>query len=113
MDNCKFYQIANKKAATKIIYENNNIVCFLPKEIEVYGHTLIAPKKHYNDLYDMPADILCELIKVMQKLALKYKQKINATGINLIYASEKNAQQSIFHFHFHLLPRLKNDRLNT
>ncbi len=113
MDNCKFCQIASKNAPAKIIYENENIICFLPKKVEVYGHTLVVPKKHYADLYDIPSDILCELVKVAQKLTLEYKQKINATGMNLMHASGKDGQQSVFHFHFHLLPRFKDDGLNT
>jgi len=113
MDNCIFCQIVSRKSPAKIIYENENVICFLPKKIEVYGHTLVVPKKHYADLYDIPADILCELVKVAQKLTLEYKQKINATGTNLMHASGKDGQQSVFHFHFHLLPRFKDDGLDT
>jgi len=113
MDNCKFCQIVNRKVPAKIIYGNEYVICFLPKEIEAYGHTLVAPKKHYADLYDIPSDILCELVKVARRLTLEYKQKINATGMNLMHASGKDGQQSVFHFHFHLLPRFKDDRLNT
>jgi histidine triad (HIT) family protein len=113
MDNCIFCQIVAKKAAAKVIYENENVICFLPKAIEVYGHTLIVPKKHYADLYDIPSDALCELVKVAQILTLEYKQKINATGMNILHASGKDGQQSVFHFHFHLLPRFKDDGINT
>jgi len=113
MDNCIFCQIVDKKAPAKVIYENENVICFLPKKVEVYGHTLVVPKKHYADLYDMPTEILCDLVKVAQKLTLEYKQKINATGMNLMHASGKDGQQSVFHFHFHLFPRFKDDGLNT
>ncbi len=113
MNNCIFCQIVDKKAPAKIIYENENVICFLTKKVEVYGHTLIVPKKHYVDLYDIPVDILCELIKVAQKLTHEYKQKIGATGMNLLHANGKDGQQSVFHFHFHLFPRFKNDGLDT
>lgn len=113
MDNCIFCQIIQDEKPAKIIYENKNVICFLPKKLEVCGHTLVVPKNHYADIYDIPTEILCDLIKVTQKLALEYKQKINATGTNLIHASGKDGQQSVFHFHFHLLPRFKNDGLNT
>ena len=113
MNDCIFCQIVNRKAPVKIIYENENVICFLPKKVEVYGHTLVVPKKHYADLYDVPAKILCDLVGVAQKLTLEYKQKINATGMNLMHASGKDGQQSVFHFHFHLLPRFKDDGLNT
>jgi len=113
MKNCIFCKIIKEKKLASIIYENDKVICFLPKKLEVYGHTLIVPKKHYTDLYNMPEDILCDLIKVTKKLTLFYKKKINATGMNLMHASGVDGQQSVFHFHFHLLPRFKNDNLDT
>jgi len=113
MNDCIFCQIVDRKASAKVIYENENVICFLPKKIEVYGHTLVVPKKHCVDLYDIQTEILCDLVNVVQKLTLEYKQKINATGMNLMHASGKDAQQSIFHFHFHLFPRFKDDGLDT
>lgn len=64
MNNCIFCQLIKKKIPAKIIYENKKVICFLPKKLEVYGHTIIASKKHYASLYDTPPNILCELIKV-------------------------------------------------
>jgi histidine triad (HIT) family protein len=113
MNNCIFCKIVNKEIPSKIIYENDDLICFLPKEIEVYGHTLVAPKRHYSDLYDIPADLLCEIVKAIQKLAIDYKEKINSAGMNVMHASGKDGQQTVSHFHFHLLPRFKNDGLNT
>ena len=89
------------------------MICFLPIDVEVYGHTLIVPKRHYADLYDISPKDLCELAKAAKKLTLNYKKKIGSTGVNLMNASGKDAQQSVFHFHFHLLPRFKDDGLNT
>ncbi|MHC2994865.1 MAG: HIT domain-containing protein [Candidatus Atribacteria bacterium] len=113
MDNCKFCQIINRQIPSWIVYENEKVICFLPKKLEVYGHTLIMPKQHYTDLYDIPEDTLCELIKVSKKITIAYREKINATGMNLMHASGVDGQQSVFHFHIHLLPRFKNDKLNT
>ena len=71
------------------------------------------PKQHYADLYDIPTSMLADLVKVAQKLTKEYRQRIGATGMNLMHASGRDGQQSVFHFHFHLLPRFKNDGLNT
>lgn len=113
MKKCIFCKIVKRSESARIIYEDKDVICFLPKKIEVYGHTLIVPKKHCADLYDIPEEVLCKLVKVAKKLTLFYKKKIKATGINLMHASGKDGQQSVFHFHFHLLPRFKNDGLNT
>lgn len=113
MEQCKFCRIINKELPARIIYEDEDVLCFLPNEIEVYGHTLVIPKEHYADLYEIPADLLAKLTKVAQKLTLEYKKKINATGMNLMHASGLDGQQSVFHFHYHLLPRFKDDKIDT
>lgn len=113
MSDCIFCKIVNKQAPASVIYETDNVLCFLPKKIEVYGHTLIVPKKHFADLYDISEEILSELAGVSRKLAIAYKEKIDATGVNLMHASGKDGEQSVFHFHLHLLPRFKDDGLKT
>jgi len=113
MENCVFCKIARKQIPSRVIYETDEIICFLPDKIEVYGHTLIAPKEHFADLYDIPESLLEKLIGVSKKLAIAYKEKIGATGVNLIHASGKDGEQSGFHFHFHFLPRFKEDGLKT
>jgi len=113
MDKCIFCQIANKQKPAMVVYETDKVLCFLPKKIEVYGHTLIIPKKHFADIYDISEEILSELATVSKKLAIAYKEKIGATGINLVHASGRDGEQSVFHFHFHLLPRFQNDGLKT
>jgi len=113
MNICKFCKIANKQIPSWVVYENEKVIAFLPEQLEVYGHTLVAPKQHYTDLYDIPEDVLCELVHVSKKITIAYKEKINSTGMNLMHASGVDGQQSVFHFHIHLLPRLKDDKLNT
>jgi len=113
MNDCIFCQIVRGEKPSKIIYENENAICFLPKEIEVYGHTLVVPKQHFQDLYDIPQDLLCKLTEVIQFLTKEYKTKIGATGMNVLHASGQDGQQSVPHFHFHLFPRFKDDGLDT
>lgn len=113
MDDCIFCKIIRGEEPARVIYENEDVICFLPKTIQVYGHTLVIPKKHFQDLYDIPEELLHELIRAVQFLAKEYKTKIGATGMNVLHASGKDGQQSVFHFHFHLFPRFKDDGLDT
>lgn len=113
MNDCVFCKIVKREEPARIIYENEEVICFLPKTIQVYGHTLVVPKQHFQDLYDIPSELLGKLIKVVQLLTKEYKTKIGATGMNVLHASGKDGQQSIFHFHFHLFPRFKDDGLDT
>ena len=113
MENCKFCKIIKGEIPWWIVYEEKNIVAIIPKEVEVYGHTLVIPREHYADLYDIPTNILADISRVSKMLALAYKEKINATGMNLMHASGVDGQQSVYHFHMHLLPRFKDDGLDT
>jgi histidine triad (HIT) family protein len=110
---CSFCEIAAKRAPALIVYENDRVIGLLPKKLEVYGHTLLLPREHFESLYDTPEDVLCDLIRACEQLALSYKESINATGMYLLHASGKDAQQSASHFHIHLLPRFKDDHLDA
>lgn len=110
MSHCPFCSlIAHKK---NLLFSSKHVVCFLPKEMEVEGHILLAPKKHIKDIFSADETVLKAMILAIQKLSKHLKNKLGATGVNVLHASGKDAQQSISHLHFHLLPRFKNDRLN-
>lgn len=113
MNECVFCKLVHNELPSWIIYEDENIICFLPLEAEAFGHTLIAPKKHYADLFSIPIETLNCIIAVAQKVAVHYKTAIGAAGINLLHASGIAAQQSVLHFHIHLIPRFENDGLNA
>jgi histidine triad (HIT) family protein len=113
MENCIFCKIVKKEVPSRVVFETDEVICFLPNKIEVYGHTLIVPKEHFSDLYDIPEALLEKLASVSKKLAVAYREKIGATGANLLHASGQDGEQTVFHFHLHLLPRFKNDGLKT
>jgi histidine triad (HIT) family protein len=113
MNECVFCNLVNNELPSWIIYEDENVICFLPLEAEAFGHTLIAPKTHYADLFSVPAETLNCILEVAQKVALHYQTAIGAAGVNLLHASGIEAQQSVLHFHIHLIPRFENDGLNA
>lgn len=66
---CVFCKICTQKLPAKIIYQDNILSCFLPKEMEVYGHLLIVPNKHYENIFDIPEKELTHIIKFAKKSA--------------------------------------------
>ena len=78
-----------------VVHETDRVICFLPLELNAYGHTVIAPRAHFADLYDVPEELLHELAGTAKRLAEHYKQALNATGINLLHASGADAGQSV------------------
>jgi histidine triad (HIT) family protein len=109
---CIFCKIANNEVKSFRIYEDEKILAFLDINPVGIGHTLIIPKEHYENVFDIPKEILEKIISVAKTLSEKYKEKLNATGINILHASEKDAQQSVFHFHIHLVPRYSKDGID-
>jgi len=73
---------------------------------------LVIPKKHYENIYEIPENVLEKIIIVTKKLAIIYKKALNVKAVNVLHSSGKEAQQDIFHFHIHLVPRYENDKLN-
>jgi len=113
MSACLFCDIVHQLCPARIIYQTETVICFLPRVPEAYGHTLIVPKKHVPDIYAASETLLGELMAAAKKLALHYRTQIQATGVNLLHASGAAAQQSVPHFHLHLLPRFDQDGLNA
>lgn len=109
---CTFCQIINGKEALKI-YENEKTVCLLDINPISRGHCLIIPKKHFKNISDISEEYLRDVISTSKKVTKLLKQKLNVTGVNILHASGKSAQQSVFHFHLHLVPRYKDDGLDT
>jgi histidine triad (HIT) family protein len=112
-DRCVICDIVAGKISAWIVDRDADLICFLPKTLEAYGHTLIAPKEHYSDIFSIPEHLLEIAIATTKKLAIYYRDRIGSSGINLLHASGKAAQQSVFHLHFHLIPRFDGDGLDT
>lgn len=106
---CVFCNITNKIWDSKIVYEDEDVMAILDLSQQTIGHTLIMPKKHYENLIEIPADLLAKISTIAQDLAKKYQAKLGADGFNLVNNCNVVAGQSVMHFHMHLIPRYNND----
>lgn len=75
------------------------------------GHTLVISKKHFENIFDIPDSVLVKVIKSVKKTAKNIKLEMKVDGINIRNASGLAAGQEVSHFHIHLIPRYKNDKL--
>ena len=112
MSDCIFCKIINKETPSKIIYENDLVIAILDAFPSSLGHTLIIPKKHFVNIYDVEEEYLVEIIKVAKKLSLAYKEVWGIDNLQLIHNAGQDAQQKVFHFHLHLIPRKAGDGIN-
>ena len=111
MAKCVFCDIIRGKAPAQIIYEDGVSFAFAPRFPISAGHTLIVPKAHAADLFDIAPDALVAVILATQRIA-RALLECGAEGVNLLHASRLAAQQSVFHFHIHLVPRYAGDGLD-
>lgn len=102
---CIFCKIIAKEIPSSIIYEDEKVIAFLDISQATRGHTLVVPKEHFANIYSIDEETLSHLIKVVQKLSVKLKSKLDANGINVLNNNELSAGQTIEHLHFHIIPR--------
>ena len=70
---------------------------------------LTLPKEHYADLYELPEETACDVMKVAKKMAVKMKDRLGCEGLNLVQNNGDLAGQTVFHFHMHMIPRYAAD----
>lgn len=109
---CIFCKIINQEIHSKKIFEDEKTYAFLDIDPVTDGHILVIPKKHYVDVDDCDEEYLKEVISTCKKIGGLLIEKLNATGFNILNASGKDAQQTVFHLHFHVVPRFKDDGLD-
>jgi histidine triad (HIT) family protein len=106
---CIFCEIAARTSEAEIVFENEKYIAFLDINPVNYGHTLVMPKKHFDNFLTVPAQDLEELTKLTQYLSGAIKRALKADGFNVISNNGTSAGRSVFHFHYHIIPRYEND----
>ena len=110
--NCIFCDIIKKKEKAEILFEDQSTISFLDIRPLNFGHSLVIPKNHYENFYNVPVNDLQAVIKATQDLTNAIIKSIKPDGINIISNNGSSAGQTIFHFHFHIIPRFKNDHFS-
>lgn len=106
---CIFCKIANGEIPSETLYEDEDFRVILDVAPATRGHALILPKKHYENLYELPEELGARAIALAKKMAVKMTEKLGCDGLNLVQNNGEGAGQTVFHFHMHLIPRYKDD----
>ncbi|WP_099222028.1 HIT family protein [Listeria costaricensis] len=105
MDDCIFCKIAKGDIPSAKVYEDEKVYAFLDLSQVTKGHTLIIPKTHARNIFDLPEDEAAEVFRRVPKIANALKETLALEGLNVLNNNEEVASQSVFHTHIHLLPR--------
>ena len=110
---CIFCEIVSGNIPGSVVYEDDQVLAILDLAQVTKGHTLVMPKKHYDNIYDCDPEVLTHLIKVVQKLSCELSEKLHAGGCNILCNNNEVAGQSISHLHFHIIPRYASDDIDV
>jgi histidine triad (HIT) family protein len=109
MGDCIFCKVACGEAPSWKIYEDENTYAFLDINPVNEYHTLVIPKKHYENIFEIPEEEAVFLMKTIKKMVNLFKEKLNISNVQIINCSGAEAQQDVFHIHFHIVPRFIGD----
>jgi histidine triad (HIT) family protein len=110
-EDCIFCQIVAGAAPATIVDSDERTVAFMDISPATRGHALVVPREHYADLAEIPDDELAACAVAAKRLAERACERLDADGVNLLNAQGSAAWQTVFHFHFHVIPRYEDDPL--
>ncbi|MFN3365702.1 MAG: HIT family protein [Exiguobacterium mexicanum] len=103
--NCIFCKIVQNEIPSYQVYEDDAVVAFLDISQVTKGHTLVIPKHHARNIYELPADVARDVFQAVPSIANAIQRETGAIGMNILSNAEAIAGQTVYHFHMHLLPR--------
>lgn len=104
---CIFCKIINKEISSYTIYEDELVIAFLDASPDSTGHTLIVPKQHITDIYEIDDNLNNHILKVIKDLSILLENKLNTDGFTII--NNYGLPQVVKHYHVHIKPAYKVD----
>ena len=108
---CIFCEIIKGNIPSKKIYENDDVIAILDISQITKGHTLVMPKRHYDNLLDISDEDLKNVSSTVQLVTKMIDKAYSPLGFNIINNCKEAAGQSVMHFHVHIVPRYTNNDL--
>lgn len=115
---CPFCELVKGKSGEYqnnkcIVYEDKFVLAFVSPKwwVNNPGNVLVIPKKHFENIYDIPENLLAKVSIVSKKIALAMKETYPCDGVSTRQHNEPHGGQDVWHFHIHVFPRYKDDNL--
>ncbi len=111
MRDCIFCRIAAREMPAVRVLETPTVLAFLDIAPVHYGHTLVIPKAHHQNLLELPDVLWTEMGQVCRRVAQALQATLSAPGFNIGMNNFEAAGQEVFHAHLHVIPRYHGDGL--
>lgn len=108
---CPFCEIVAHEEDAREVFRTDSVVAFFPSEPATLGHTLLIPRAHVRDIWDVDVDLATELGRWTVTLAGAVRRAMKPHGLNVIQSNGAAATQTVMHLHVHVVPRWENDEV--
>jgi histidine triad (HIT) family protein len=108
---CLFCRIVAGEIPATVVHEDERTVAFMDINPATRGHLLVIPRAHSANLLEIGDEDLAACTFAARRLAALVTERLGADGVNLINSCGRDAWQTVFHFHLHVIPRYAADPL--
>lgn len=105
MEDCIFCKIVQGEIPSFKVYEDDRVFAFEDINPISEGHTLIIPKKHAQNLWEIPGEDLTAIHLASKKIIQAIKEVLSPTGVAVLQLNGRGVNQVVMHYHLHLMPR--------
>ena len=112
-DDCIFCAIASGKAPAHKVFEDERVLIFMDLFPVAPGHSLVIPRRHGADIFETEARDLRAVVSQSRPLAEAIRSVFAPDGIAVAQLNGAAAGQTVFHYHMHLIPRMRGDSLQV
>lgn len=111
MQDCIFCKLIAGEIPSDKIYEDDSVLGFMDIRPVSRGHVLVIPKNHSKDILETDEKDLHKVIVAARKISHAVAKAVGAEGFTISTNRGEAAGQTVFHLHFHIIPRFKGDGL--
>jgi histidine triad (HIT) family protein len=111
-DSCVFCAIVGGTHPAAIVYEDPWTLAFLDITAVMPGHTLVIPKAHATDLWEIRSSDWTSVARTVRRVARRIGEVLRPDGLTVFQASRDAGWQDVFHLHVHVVPRMVGDHLH-
>ncbi|HKC43063.1 MAG TPA: HIT family protein [Burkholderiales bacterium] len=109
MDNCVFCKIVAGQIPASVVYQDEQTIAFMDIGQVNPGHVLVVVKPHIENVFGLDDTLASAVMRTTARVARALKASFAPDGVNLFQANGAAAEQTVFHFHVHVLPRRNGD----
>lgn len=109
---CPFCDIVQRDTPdAREVYRDEHVVAFFPTEPAALGHTMVVPRKHVVDIWQLDEETAGYLARATVRLVGAIREAVQPEGLNVIQSNGEVATQTVLHLHVHLVPRWDGDAM--